>query len=575
MRVEVDPLTGMPRLVEDIPIVVSGGSGGITGIRSVVGGTNVTVDNTDPQNPIVNASGGGLTIGNTIGSGTNNQLLYVDSSGKLADSLMATGTISVAGLITADTIYNSSSSNVKMIAADATLFGLGHFMGFGFTAGAQQAVIILDPATGTSYFNISHKTDNTATFTLSTQNANGNIDMSTTGVRFGSGGQRVQQFSSDGSFAANLDTLVPSQKATKTYVDNGDSSTLSSAESYADSTKYANTTTLDQIAIAVASVDINSNYIIDVLDPINPQDVATKNYVDSLSSGVSIGDAIGSSTTEAVLYIDGSGNLANDGDFSRRSDNVQIGGNQFFDSSATDPNLMSIQGRIEQSYLSSYTGGSTQIIANMGGYVNDSAVSGFVGMNGGLLTNGGATSAGGMTGLVGAINIQASSGTIGTAIGVGTSIAVSGGADIGSLIAFQVETPFVDGGYTGTITTIKGLSISDYGTNIAIQTGTGLVKFGDNLVTKGHRVAYVAKTTTYGVGANDEVIDCTSGTFTVTLPTAVGITGQTYTVKNSGTGVITIATTSAQTIDSGSTAVISYRYDSITVVSDNANWKII
>lgn len=50
--------------------------------------------------------------------------------------------------------------------------------------------------------------------------------------------------------------------------------------------------------------------------------------------------------------------------------------------------------------------------------------------------------------------------------------------------------------------------------------------------------------------------------------------GQTFTVKNSGTGLITLATSSSQTIDGSATKTL-YRYDSITVASDGANWIVI
>jgi hypothetical protein len=89
------------------------------------------------------------------------------------------------------------------------------------------------------------------------------------------------------------------------------------------------------------------------------------------------------------------------------------------------------------------------------------------------------------------------------------------------------------------------------------------------------RYAYAAKTTTYTITTSDSVIDCTSGTFTVTLPTAVGFSGLQYTIKNSGTGVITIATTSSQTIDGGTTASLAVQYVSLTVVSNGANWIVI
>lgn len=74
---------------------------------------------------------------------------------------------------------------------------------------------------------------------------------------------------------------------------------------------------------------------------------------------------------------------------------------------------------------------------------------------------------------------------------------------------------------------------------------------------------------------SDELVNCTSGTYTVTLPTAVGFTGQ-YTVKNIGTGIITLATTSSQTIDGYTSAtLVLNQYDSYTLRSDNSNWIII
>lgn len=86
---------------------------------------------------------------------------------------------------------------------------------------------------------------------------------------------------------------------------------------------------------------------------------------------------------------------------------------------------------------------------------------------------------------------------------------------------------------------------------------------------------YVAKTSGYTAGATDFVVDATSGTFIVTLPTAVGVAGKQYCIKNSGTGVITIATTSAQTIDGAANRKLSVQYESFWVISDGANWKII
>lgn len=90
----------------------------------------------------------------------------------------------------------------------------------------------------------------------------------------------------------------------------------------------------------------------------------------------------------------------------------------------------------------------------------------------------------------------------------------------------------------------------------------------------GQVLPYVAKTATYAVGVNDYVIEATSGTFTVTLPTAIGITGRIYVVKNTGAGTITVATTGGQTIDGGAT--VSLTQNLFTMVQSNgANWIVI
>lgn len=85
-----------------------------------------------------------------------------------------------------------------------------------------------------------------------------------------------------------------------------------------------------------------------------------------------------------------------------------------------------------------------------------------------------------------------------------------------------------------------------------------------------------SKTANYTIVGTDDVVICTSGTFTVTLLTAVGRAGKQFKVKNSGSGVITMASTSAQTIDgaaAGSTQL--FQFDALTFESDGANWVIV
>ena len=75
----------------------------------------------------------------------------------------------------------------------------------------------------------------------------------------------------------------------------------------------------------------------------------------------------------------------------------------------------------------------------------------------------------------------------------------------------------------------------------------------------------------YGI----DYIYLVSGTTTITLPTAVGSVSK-YTIKNSGTGVVSIATTSSQTIDgSASPITINLQYVSLDLISNGTNWEII
>lgn len=57
--------------------------------------------------------------------------------------------------------------------------------------------------------------------------------------------------------------------------------------------------------------------------------------------------------------------------------------------------------------------------------------------------------------------------------------------------------------------------------------------------------------------------------------TAAATIGRVYNIKNSGTGAITIATTSSQTIDGATSYKLLAQYQSVTVQSNGSNWIII
>jgi len=89
----------------------------------------------------------------------------------------------------------------------------------------------------------------------------------------------------------------------------------------------------------------------------------------------------------------------------------------------------------------------------------------------------------------------------------------------------------------------------------------------------------VTKTAAYTATLNDKIIlcDATAGAFTITLPTAVGNRDKRFIIKkiDSSTNTVTIDGNGAETIDGVATKILQYQYQSIDIISDNANWIIV
>ncbi len=81
--------------------------------------------------------------------------------------------------------------------------------------------------------------------------------------------------------------------------------------------------------------------------------------------------------------------------------------------------------------------------------------------------------------------------------------------------------------------------------------------------------------TTQSILTTDRTLNCTGGTITLTLPTAVGVTGKEYVIKNSGAGTITVDTTGSQTIDGSTSIEIKKQNLSRRLQSNGFNWIVI
>ena len=100
----------------------------------------------------------------------------------------------------------------------------------------------------------------------------------------------------------------------------------------------------------------------------------------------------------------------------------------------------------------------------------------------------------------------------------------------------------------------------------------GLQVSGSLTGSGGFYLPYSAQTGAYTVTENDYVIAATSGTFTITLPTAAGIAGRMYVFKNNGTGSVTVDPAGAETIDGYTTAILKPGHSCITIQSNGTNW---
>lgn len=81
------------------------------------------------------------------------------------------------------------------------------------------------------------------------------------------------------------------------------------------------------------------------------------------------------------------------------------------------------------------------------------------------------------------------------------------------------------------------------------------------------------QTGNYTVLTTDDIV-LVNGTYTMTLPTAVGATGKEYIVKNIGTGTVTVDGDGVETIDANATVALS-PYEALKIVSDGTEWWIV
>jgi hypothetical protein len=138
------------------------------------------------------------------------------------------------------------------------------------------------------------------------------------------------------------------------------------------------------------------------------------------------------------------------------------------------------------------------------------------------------------------------------------TLLVDADVDAGAAIAVSKLAAGTNGYFLSTVLGVP--------TWVAFGGGGGAASSGD----------YKAKSANYTITTSDYAINCTSGTFTLTLPPAATATaGRMFVIKNSGAGTITVDPDGAELIDGSGTYVISTQYASITIMSTGTGWIII
>jgi hypothetical protein len=80
---------------------------------------------------------------------------------------------------------------------------------------------------------------------------------------------------------------------------------------------------------------------------------------------------------------------------------------------------------------------------------------------------------------------------------------------------------------------------------------------------------------TLTLAVTDDVILVSASGIGVNLPTAVGISGAIYHIKNTSSGSIVVYASGSQTIDGDGVVNITTKYASMLIVADGSNWNIL
>ena len=143
----------------------------------------------------------------------------------------------------------------------------------------------------------------------------------------------------------------------------------------------------------------------------------------------------------------------------------------------------------------------------------------------------------------------------------------------------EIFTIHDEGGNGGTITPESGNIDGSSSINLDANSTVQFITDGTNFYTiQSESNDFQSITSNTTLDNNDYFVsaDASSGSVTVTLPSASGIKGRVYHIKkvDSSSNNVTVDGNSAETIDGSETRIITNQYDSISIISDGSNWLI-
>lgn len=128
------------------------------------------------------------------------------------------------------------------------------------------------------------------------------------------------------------------------------------------------------------------------------------------------------------------------------------------------------------------------------------------------------------------------------------------------------------------VATLDGPLVDDVALDVISQIAAGSGTYADWIVAPlwgASRRPILAKTGAYTVAAADDqaLIDCTSGTFTVSFTAAATLgSGFRVGVRNSGTGTVTLDPAGSETIDDATTTTLAPG-QTVELICDGGAWK--